>query len=109
MQGDAIVNAANEHMLGGGGVDGAIHSAAGRQLRKDCEAYPAPGGVRCPTGHARITEACDLPANWVIHTVGPVYESAKASEPLLRLAYECAAGCAVCSLPIRLCEQHLFG
>lgn len=71
---DAIVNAANERMLGGGGVDGAIHAAAGPQLLEACRKVPevAPG-VRCPVGHARITPGFRLPARYVIHTVGPIY------------------------------------
>ena len=71
---DAIVNAANERMLGGGGVDGAIHRAAGRELFEACLAVPeVRPGVRCPTGEARITPGFNLPAKHVIHTVGPVY------------------------------------
>ncbi|MEQ9079541.1 MAG: O-acetyl-ADP-ribose deacetylase [Sandaracinaceae bacterium] len=71
---DAIVNAANERMLGGGGVDGAIHRAAGPNLLAACKAVPevAPG-VRCPVGEARLTEGFELPARYVIHTVGPRY------------------------------------
>jgi O-acetyl-ADP-ribose deacetylase (regulator of RNase III) len=71
---DAIVNAANERMLGGGGVDGAIHRAAGRALFEACLAVPeVRPGVRCPTGEARITPGFALPAKFVVHTVGPVW------------------------------------
>lgn len=71
---DAIVNAANQALLGGGGVDGAIHAASGPELLEACrriaEGQP---GVRCPTGEARITPGFRLPARFVIHTVGPVW------------------------------------
>ena len=71
---DAIVNAANEGRLGGGGVDGAIHRAAGRELFEACLKVPeVRPGVRCPTGEARITPGFGLPARHVIHTVGPVW------------------------------------
>ena len=85
---DAIVNAANPRMLGGGGVDGAIHRAAGPELLQACRAVPeVHPGVRCPTGEARATGAFRLPAKHVIHTVGPVYRSAVVSRPLLASAY----------------------
>ncbi|XP_019192335.1 PREDICTED: uncharacterized protein LOC109186687 [Ipomoea nil] len=73
---DAIVNPANERMLGGGGADGAIHRAAGPELREACYKVPeVRPGVRCPTGEARITPGFKLPASHVIHTVGPIYDA----------------------------------
>ena len=79
---DAIVNAANQVMLGGGGVDGAIHRAAGHELYEACLKVPeVRPGVRCPTGEARITPGFNLPAKFVIHTVGPVYRDGQHGEP----------------------------
>ena len=86
---EAIVNAANERMLGGGGVDGAIHRAAGPELLRAClQVEEVRKGVRCPTGEARLTPGFGLPARFVIHTVGPFYRNAQTSAPLLRAAYE---------------------
>ncbi len=81
---DAIVNAANSRLAGGGGVDGAIHSAGGPSIMKECDKYNG-----CPTGTAVITGGGNLKARYVIHTVGPVYKNGKSREAeLLKSAYQ---------------------
>ena len=99
LQVDAIVNAANELMLGGGGVDGAIHRAAGPRLLDACRAVPeVRPGVRCPAGEARITDGFDLPARYVIHTVGPIWRDGSSGED------DALAACYRASL--NLAEEH---
>ena len=84
---DAIVNAANPMMLGGGGVDGAIHGAAGPKLLEECRKIKAVNGIRCPFGEARITLAGKLPSKYVIHTSGPIYRKEKDPQRVLISSY----------------------
>lgn len=84
---DIIVNAANSKMLGGGGVDGAIHKAAGPRLLEECRKVKEVNGIRCPTGEARITPAGLLQAKYVVHTVGPVFKFESHPNVLLESCY----------------------
>lgn len=96
---DAIVNAANEKLVGGGGVDGAIHRAAGPDLLAQCQELPqVRRGVRCPTGQARLTGGALLPARHVIHTAGPIWLGGDNDEA------ELLAACYAASL--RIAHEH---
>eukprot|EP01090_Pellita_catalonica_P016804 TRINITY_DN4931_c0_g2_i2.p1 TRINITY_DN4931_c0_g2~~TRINITY_DN4931_c0_g2_i2.p1 ORF type:complete len:232 (-),score=40.41 TRINITY_DN4931_c0_g2_i2:1300-1995(-) len=92
---DAVVNAANESLLGGGGVDQAIHARAGEKLRQECATFPIDrNGERCPVGKAVVTKGYNLPAKWVVHTVAPLLTEAGDAQPDKLL--QCYKSCLAC-------------
>jgi len=111
---DAIVNAANPGMLGGGGVDGAIHRAAGPMLLNECKKVTPHNGIRCPAGESRITPAGNLAAKFVIHAVGPIYHDDPDPYKTLASAHRSACdlaiqnGCKSIAFPAISCGAYGF-
>ena len=109
---DAIVNAANPKMLGGGGVDGAIHKAAGPKLLEACRKVKSTNGIRCPVGESRITTAGQLKSNFVVHTVGPRYQFDEDPQNKLAASYHSALqlaidnGCSSIAFPAISCGAY---
>ncbi len=110
---DGIVNAANPMLTGGGGVDGAIHRAAGESLLQSCMEMPVMDGIRCPPGEAKLTPAGELNASCVIHTVGPIYHDDESSAGVLEQCYrnvlEIALSCMLVTLAFPAISCGVYG
>lgn len=110
---DVAVNAANPMLAGGGGLDGAMHAAAGPELLRACMSLPLIRGVRCPTGEARLTPGFRLPSKWVAHAVGPVYASSPRPEEELAAAYrsalEVSEGCGASTVGLPAISCGIYG